>query len=310
MHGAVGAGHLHPCLHHGAVGVIHSPGGGDHHAVIGGVDIAAGNYAHHGAVHAQKEHHRVPNGGAAEGGELIDRLRRGERVGVARHGNRGGGEAAGGEGADRAGDPVAVDPHRLHAAVIVVDVVEVDGREAGELSVPVDRGGGGRKGQLRRAAVTDIGAAEVVRHHGSIVYLAVGDTVAQGGGVDLAAAVLGGHQIVEEIHAVPPGHQVALSAADLVPQAQSAGLAQLGGGEGARQRGGVIAQQPQHRRARLLQGDGVRGTEGAVGVADHPPLLHRQLNVGGGPMAALYIRKQGVAHIPVPHGVLIDRGPR
>ena len=309
----VGAGHGGDHLDAGGVAAGGGGGGGrlgagGDHAVVDAAALGGGDHVHHLAVHAQQEGDGVAVGKAALAGELVGGCGGANGVAGAGHGDGGGGGTAGGDGGEGAGDPVAVDPHRPQVLIVVVHVVPAQGGEVGEAAVAVDGDVVGAEGQVDggTGAGAHIGPLGVVGHQGGVVHLAVGDGVAQGGAVDRAGTVLGGEEVIEEGDTVLPGEGLALDGGEVVQQAHRLGLGELGVGEGAGQGRGVIAQQPQQSGAGLLQGDGVVGAEGAVHIAGEPALLHRQLDVAAGPVAALHVGEEGGG--AGAHRVLVDRG--
>ena len=123
--------------------------------------------------------------------------------------------------------------------IVVVDVELIQCGGRGNRSVSIDRHR--LEGQGDGAALGYIGAAEILQSQGGIVHLAVDHRIAQRLSIDLSPAGLGGHQVGKETGAALSGHGSPLLQADPVPQAQRRRFAQLGAGEGASQRCGIIA---------------------------------------------------------------------
>src|SRR5699024_9341249 len=194
-----------------------------------------------------------------------------------------------------------VDPHRVEALAVVVDVVDVQLGGAGHLIVAVD--GGGAEGQ-HLVFPGNEGALEASGQDGGGVHLPVRDGEADGVAVGGAALGGGGQGVVQQHRAVAAGHRLALGAGQAGAQAQLGGLVQLRRRERAGQVGGGVAQQPQGRGAGRLQADRVVGAEGAVGVAGQPVLLDRDADVGRVGGAAVHIGEQA-AH----QDLLVDRLP-
>ena len=269
-----------------------------------------GGHIHHLAVHAQQEGDHVTGGELALAGALVDGGGGAQLILRAGHSDGGGGGGAGGQGGEGAADLVAVHPDGAQVFIVVVHVVLLDRRQAGKRAVAVDGGPGGGEGQGQAlVGAGHVGALGVGGHQSGVVHLAVGDSIAQGGAVYRAAAVVADQQVIEEHDAVLAGEGLPLNRVHIVPQPHGGGLGQLGGGIGARQGGGVIAQHLQQGGAGLLQGDLVVRPEGAVYIAAHPALLHRQLDVLAGPVVALDVLKQGDT-AALPDAVLIAGGRR
>ena len=243
---------------------------GFHHPIVHRFHAGPSEHIHHGTVHPQQQRHDGAGFASAQRRQLISGGRAANFIGSAGYRDGSRRRGAGRQLRDLAGDPVGVDPQRAAALIIIVDIVLIQYGGRGNFSVSVDCCR--LEGQRGGTVLSYIGAAEVFQRQGGIVHLSVGHCITQSLGIDLTAAGFSCHQIGEKCSAVPPGHSAALLQADPVPQAQCCGLTQLSAWERAGQSRGVVAQQLQHRGARLLQLYCFIRPEGPVGIAGHPAL--------------------------------------
>ena len=177
--------------------------------------------------------------------------------------------------------------------VIHIVLCQLSGRRDFVVAVDAHRG----KGQLC-GAVRDEGAFQAAQHDAGRIHLTVRDREAQRGAIGTAAGGVGRERIVEQDGALLIIQCLTLLTLQLIAQTQLAGLVQLRLREGAAQVGHLIAQQLEHCRDSLFQRHGVVRAEGAVGVAAHPALLHRDADIGRIRRAAGQVLVQGA------HGAL------
>ena len=291
VHGAgdaVGAHHRDLLQHVCAVILHKAAGGGLHHTVEHAVGFLAGDHIGYLVVHAQQQGDYFAHAAAVQGGDLGRHSRAAQTVGAARHGQCGRCAGAGRYRGNAACGAAGVDPHRLQAFAVIVHIVLVQLCRSGGLIVAVDAHR--CKGQLG-ALLRHKGTLAALEQHRGGIHLTVGHRKAQRAAVGTAAGGVGAQGVVQQQGALLVGHSLSLRAGQLIPQTDLLRLVQLCLREGAGQVGGLIAQQLQHRCTGFLQRDGVVRAEGAVGVAVHPALLHRNADVGC-PLG-------GAGHIPV-----------
>ena len=235
---------------------------------------------------------------------MVGHRGRGDGVGDAGHGHRG---RSAGRGRDRrhaACGALVVDPDGTGALVIIVDIIGREGRRGGDFVVAVD----GRRGERQDGgSICHEGTLDVVQQDRRDVHLAVVHGKAQGGGVDLTAAVHGGEGVVEEHGTLLEGQSLALTGIDLIAQAQCAGLTELSCGEGTAQLCHIIAQQAQRHGAGFFQRDGVVRAEAAVGVAGHPAVLDSGADVDRIGRVAVHIAVEAAGAALCRGGIAVSR---
>ena len=293
VHGAddaVGAHYRDLLQHVCAVILYKTAGGGLHHAVEHAVGFLAGDHIGYLVVHAQQQGDHFAHAAAVQGGDLGRHSRAAQRVIAARHGQCGRCAGAGRYRRNAACGAAGVDPHRLQAFAVIVHIVLVQLCRGRGLIVAVNAHR--RKGQLG-ALLCHKGALAALEQHRGGIHLTVGHRKAQRAAVGAAAGGVGAQGVVQQQGALLVGHGLSLRAGQLVPQTDLLRLVQLCLREGAGQVGGLIAQHLQHRSTSFLQRDGVVRAEGAVGVAVHPALLHRNADIGCPFRAAGHIPVQG-----------------
>ena len=298
VHGAgdaIGAHHCYALQHVGTV-VLHKGAGGRlHHAIEHAVGLFAGDHIRHLIVHAQQQGDHFAHAAAVQGRDLGRHRRAAQLVAGTGHGHRRGSAGAGRNCCDAACGAAGIDPYRLQTLTVIIHIVFVQFAGLRHLVVAVHAHR--CKGQLS-ALRRHKGSLQAAEQHRGGVHLTICHGKAQGAAIGSAGGRVGREGIVQQHGAVLIVHGLALCPVQLAAQAQFLSLVQLRRREGTVQICHLVAQQLEHGRAGFFQRDGVVRAEGAVRVAVHPALLHRNADVGCPLRRAGHVLIQG-AHSPL-----------